>query len=119
MDMSNSQAICDGSILFTNDTNGWNVDAAVVVPTVAALTGGSGSCQYMSNAPIGTYTITVTAPGYTRTQRTGVVLAGDGCGAVGQSLTIPLPPAAGDDGPAPSDDAGSGKADDAGNADNG
>jgi hypothetical protein len=100
--------VCNATIGFTNDTSGWNV-ASTQLP--------DGSCQYQSWASVGTYTVTVTAPGYERAYQTGLAVSSDTCGIMSlPPMVIGLNPAADAGGPppyqgeagAPRDDGGGG-----------
>jgi hypothetical protein len=108
-DMKTGANVCNGTILFTNDISGWKVSSN--------SPGMGNSCAYQSDAPIGTYTVTVTAPGYERTQRTGIVLTSDNCGIQGQTLAFSMVPAPDDGGPG--DDGGSVPAEAGGSGDDG
>jgi hypothetical protein len=130
VDKSTGAAVCNGSVLFTNESAGWMVSSD---PNEA----GSGMCLYQTNAPTGMYTITITAPGYQRTQLLKVQLLGDTCGVIGQDIRVPMPRDSGDGGAPPPpppptdggqgggdagppvDDGGGGTSNDGGNGDDG
>jgi hypothetical protein len=118
VDKSTGASVCNGSVLFTNESAGWMVSSD--------QNDAGGPCLYHTEAPTGMYTITITAPGYQRTQLLKVQLLGDTCGPLGKDIRVPmprdsedggvLPPppptdgghGGGDGGPPPGDDGGSG-----------